>query len=217
MSGSRIGPSVLDADLDNELREAFWQLELPLLLIGLENLTVHAASKVAADRLGVDSATIVGRPVTELLAQPDEHTTLALELLRRGVVHFYRSDPAEDAARDASESCVTAQAVELDGHQFAMLQLTARTHAAETPLGRYLGREPSRMVIGTADTSLTVTSVSNDTCDVLDLPPEHIVGQRLLAAHVNDVPTLLTADANRGDASAALRLRLRNREGACRC
>jgi DNA-binding CsgD family transcriptional regulator len=167
----------------HELGGAFSAAELPLLLIDLHTLTVSAVNHAALGPLGAGAASIVGHPLLELVDPADRpRAAQALGALRDGVIDFYRAR-RRLGAPGASSGVATAwvRAVDFDDGRAALAEIAAGTGPTE-PLVTQLGRDPGVMVVGTTDTSWTVTAVSADVETLLGPEAPVAVGHSLLDA-----------------------------------
>lgn len=168
----------------DELGDAFTAAELPLVLIDLQSLEVTAVNRAALGPLGATAASIVGRPLLDVV-DPDDRprAAQALGALRDGVIDFYRARRRLRVA-GASAELATAwvRAVDFDDGRAALAEIVAGPEPSGEPLVTLLGHDPGVMVVGTTDASWTVTAVSSDVGTLLGEDPPVAVGRSLLDA-----------------------------------
>ncbi|MEA3077440.1 MAG: hypothetical protein QOF60_2348 [Actinomycetota bacterium] len=191
-------------------------VDLPILVLDLETLTVRAASAAALEVIGKTPAEVVGHTVPDLLGpKAAERCAGAIEALGLGVIDFYRSYGWVANGDCEGPITVWVRALQLDRECIALVELASGDEPQHSPLVRYLGREPLEMAIGTADASWTITSISTDIEALLGFPADEVVGRPLLGAvRQDDVPRLLDADARTHDARAvSLGIEMRHASG----
>ena len=193
------------------------ELELPIALVDLSNFHVLAMSRVVLTRLGMDADQVLGRSILDLL-RPDDRpkAAAALQALDDGIIDFYRSHrpwPAPPGKDGLGTQWV--RAVELGGVRRALLELGDGEEPQPTPMHRFLGREPRRMAVGLLGPDWTVSWVSSDIEAVVGVPPEEVVGRRLVdTVREPDVQALLeAAQRSGGDDSVALRIEVKDCSG----
>jgi DNA-binding CsgD family transcriptional regulator len=181
------------------------QVDLPILVVDLETLTVRAASTAALEIIGKPPAEVIGRSAPDLFGpKTAERCAGALEAVALGVVDFYRSYGW--VANGDSEGPITVwvRALQLDRESIALVELANGDEPQHSPLVRYLGREPLEMAIGTANASWTITSISSDIEALLGFSAHEATGRSLLGSvQQDDVPLLLEADVRTHDDHAA--------------
>jgi DNA-binding CsgD family transcriptional regulator len=202
-----------------ELRDAIATLDVPVLLINLEDLTVTAASEAGLQTIGRTAEEILGQPVRGVVIDPTDLSPVrALEAMRDGAIDFYRGIRKLSSSR-APDNPVTiwVRRLDFDGMPPAALAEAARgTEPQPSPIGAYLGAEPLTMAVGTIGDDWRITAITADIVDLLGLPAAEVVGQRFVCRiEQRDAQKLLEA---RGYAdsttSVAVRVRLRNGEGS---
>ena len=202
----------------DDVVEAVAALELPLALINLSDFTVEAISNAGLKYLERPAASVVGYPVFDLLPETDRaKATAELEAMRDGAIDFYGGHLMARAPSGAEvPSRQWVRAVRFSGKSFAFIEVAPGAEARTSPLGRYLGRVPLTMAIGIVDSSWTITSISSEVVDLLDIAPNDLVGRLLLGAvGERDVGRLLDAGLKAGEvASVALGVKLRNGSGS---
>ena len=207
---------LIDQPAETDLRDAVNQFELPIALVDLDDFTVHAISESAVAYIGVEPCDIVGKPIANLLSPDDRKNTVgALQALSDGIIDFYTAKRRVGAPGAQGLSNEWVRAVTFGDRKFAIIEAAPGAEPQDSPLTSYLGRAVSQMVVGTADSTLTVTSISCDAQNLLGVSPGRIIGQPLLGVNEHDVRTLLDADVGAlKETSVAVRLRLRNGEGS---
>jgi DNA-binding CsgD family transcriptional regulator/PAS domain-containing protein len=195
---------------------ALGHLELPILVVDLDDLTVSAVSPAALAVLGRSRPEVIGQPAASLFGPDDElGCRAALEAVRVGPMDFYRAHRRPDPADASGTFTIWVNAVELGGERVALVQLAKGDEPQHSPLVEYLGGEPLQMAIGTTDVSWVITSISNDVEGLLGISSDELLGRPLLGAvQQDDVPRLLEADLQRDGAhSVALRIWMRDSSG----
>ena len=205
-------------DLSDDVGTAIGELELPIVLVDLDDFTVRAASESAAKLVGLPASRLVGQSAVELPGAEDRaNVTAALEVLRSGGVDFYRAHRRWNNA-DSSEAARTSwvRAVEFGGKRFAFIEVADGSEPRPSPLAAYLGHEPVPMAIGTVAPSWIITAISGDITALLGLAPDEVCGRQLLGAVAqDDIRRLLDAGQRVDEArSVALRIQLRDAAGA---
>lgn len=168
---------------------AIGKLELPIVIIELDHFTVLALSSSFAAHVGLKPDEMIGKPILNLLADPDRaDATLALEALRGGVIDFYRAHPK---VRGADEQPVLGtawvHAVEWGAKRVAVVEARMGNGPTDQPLGDYLHHGSLDMVIGTMDEQWVISVVSNDIKAALGISAEDAIGRTLTdLVHGND-------------------------------
>ncbi|HEY5267120.1 MAG TPA: helix-turn-helix transcriptional regulator [Acidimicrobiales bacterium] len=162
-----------------DLWGAVHRFELPLALMSLSDSTIIAANDALLQRVGKSSAQVVGHPGPNLFTGTDrENAHLAVTAMQRGAVDFY-------TAQRVLTSSITPQllvsvwvrAIEFGDRRFALVEISARDDSLVNPLVEHFGFAPLEMAVGLIDPDGTVSSISCDITDMLDIPSEEILGQ----------------------------------------
>ncbi|HEY5104203.1 MAG TPA: PAS domain-containing protein [Acidimicrobiales bacterium] len=167
------------------IQEDLWGLvgkfELPLALMALSDSTIVAANDALLQRVGKSSAQVVGHPGPDLFTGTDrENAHLAVEAMQKGAVDFYTAERVLTSS-STSQNLVSVwvRAIEFQDRRFALVQICARNEPLINPLVEQFGFASLEMAVGLVDPDGTVSSVSCDTTQMLDIPSEEIIGQQL--------------------------------------
>lgn len=203
---------------DQELWDVVGKLELPMILIDLNDLTVSAVSKAALKRIGVPSSAVLGRSALQLLFHSEDRANAqrALEALRDGVIDFYQAHrlvgPIETPESLTAE---WVRGIDFGDRRLALVQAAAGREPRHSPLVEYLGYKPLKMAIGTMGSDCVVTAVSNDITDIFGFLPGDLIGRPLFdTAERSDVCSFLDTLDDGGDCSVSLHIRLKDAAGA---
>ncbi len=200
--------------------DAVGALELPLALINLSDFSVEAVSDAGLKYLGRPATSVVGHLVFDLLPESNRsRATAELEAMRDGAIDFYGGHLMGTAPNGAElPARQWVRAVRFGDKPFAFVEVAPGAEAKTSPLGKYLGHEPLTMAIGIVDSRWTITAISREVVDLLDIAPDDLVGRLLLGAvEEHDVGRLLDADLQaREISSVALGVRLRSGSGTWR-
>jgi DNA-binding CsgD family transcriptional regulator len=186
--------------------------ELPVALIGLDDLIVRAVSEAALKRLGASAGSVLGHSALDLLDhQSRASAQVALAAMGAGAVDFYRSF-GQLAAPEPSECLIWVRAVDFAGERVALAEVASGSGRPESALTRHLGREPLEMAVGSVGTDWVITCISSDIETILGFGPEEAVGRHLFACvHEIDVGRLLDASLQaQAELSVALSIRFRD-------
>lgn len=204
---------------DQELWEIVGKLELPMLLLDLDDLKVSAVSNAAIKLIGLPPSEILGRSGLELLFASGDRANAqrALEALRDGVIDFYQAHrlvgPSGTPPRLTAE---WVRGIDFGDRHLALVQgVDAGHEPRHSPLVEYLGYKPLRMAIGTTDPDCVITTVSNDITGILGVQPEDVIGRPLLgtAEQADACRVLETLDEEGSDCSVSLHIRLHDAAG----
>jgi DNA-binding CsgD family transcriptional regulator len=200
----------------DEPRGGVGTLELPLLLVVLDDLTVKAISRAALKGLGVPPAAIVGHPIVDLASDARRsHLQNVLEAVRAGGIDAYRAHGILGAGSRSQPFTAWVEAFRFEGGPVALVQIAHGIERQHSPLAEYLGRTPLAMAVGTVDPSWVITSMSADVETLVGMPADDVVGRRLVGwVDERDVRTLLDAGrmAHREN-STVVRVRVRDGSG----
>jgi DNA-binding CsgD family transcriptional regulator len=190
---------LLAADAEEDIAK----LELSLVVIDLEDLTVSDISWSALHRLNASPDMVVGGPAA-VAFNDGARTTPALEAMRDGAIDFYRGG-----------SSTWARAFTVGNRRVALVETRVGASHEPSPLTRFLGRDPGTMVFGTSTFDLVLRSISNEVEQLLGLTPAEFVGRSVLRAFDSaDAQMLLRArDLVERSNSVTLRLRARDASG----
>ena len=202
---------------DQELWDVVGKLELPMVLIDLNDLTVRAISRAALKRLGLPSSAVLGHSGLELLFERDDRANArrALQALRDGVIDFYQAHRlVGPTGTPESLTAEWVRGIDFGDRHLALVQAAAGREPRHSPLVEYLEYKPLKLAIGTTDSDCVITAVSNDITDILGVPPEDVIGQPLDTVERRDACSLLdTLDDDGGECSVSLHVRLKDAAG----
>ena len=95
----------------DDLEEAIGKLELPMVLIDLNDFTVCAVSRAALKRFGMAPGALVGQPLLGAILDADRQRAMsALQAMRDGAIDFYRATTRISARRNRRRSCPATSA-----------------------------------------------------------------------------------------------------------
>ena len=203
-------------DADDGVAGVVGQLELPLALVDLRDLTIKAVSKAAMQHIGGDASAIIDHSALDVLpVRARGHASGALKSLRAGDIEFYRTHRVLRAA--AGSEPIASQwvrAFKVGDHRYALIEMAVGADARVSPLSEYFGRE-LRMAIGLVDLGWTIKAISSDISSLLDVCADDLVGRLLLGTiqQTDVTPLLAAASRARETCSVALTVRLRDRHG----
>jgi PAS domain S-box-containing protein len=185
--------------------------ELAAAQIDLATMRVTAASRAAAAFLGGEPADLVGRPVTDFVA---DEPTGGLPLLAIG-----RLDGMEAPRRLRCVDGRTMPAyvwVHVLGQRRPARYAVVVLAGDAVPLPHQLAPDDGVKVIGTTDAEWRVDRISREVETLLGYRPADLSGAPVLSAvHPNDLPGLLSglAHVHSTGRDAMVRLRIRRRDG----
>jgi len=201
-----------------DLWGAVYRFEFPLALMSLSDSTIVAANDALLERVGKSSAQVVGHPGPNLFTGTDrDNVQIAVEALQGGAVDFYTAE-RQLASSTTPEHLVSVwvRAIEFGDRRFALVEISARNDSPINPLVEHFGFAPSEMAVGLVDPDGTVSSVSCDITEMLDIPNEEIVG-RPLAGTLEQQGLYDLIDLGRGERYAvSMPVRLKDGHGAMR-
>jgi DNA-binding CsgD family transcriptional regulator len=201
----------------DNLLDAFGLLELPLLLVGLDDQRVQEASELILKRLGLPSERVIDRPFIGLLRESDrDGAAAALAAMRDGVIDFYRAHRRfQIDGQTGLPYTAWARALTIDEQRFSLIEVDFGDESRASPIGRLVGEEPPTMALGAVDSSWVITSVSSEIESLIGRCAADVVGRHLLGTLAQaDVQRVL--DAGRlvtEEYSVARRIRMRNASG----
>jgi DNA-binding CsgD family transcriptional regulator len=200
------------------LHQDWGQLELPLLLVDLDDFLVRAVSEAAVRRIGVPLSALVGHPIVDQVRTEERASVVAaLEAMSAGVIDFYRSQHTIGSARPRQALATEwVRAIEFGDERLALVEAAGDSELRQSPLAEHLGREPMAMAVGTIDTDGRVMCVSNDVTALLGISPDKLVG-RLLSGLVGDSDVVMLHRAGRlahREPSLSVNVELRDASGA---
>jgi DNA-binding CsgD family transcriptional regulator len=200
------------------LRQDLGRLELPLLLVDLDDFIVRAVSEVAVRRIGVPLPALVGHPIVDQVRTQERASVVAaLEAMSAGVIDFYRSHHSIGSARSRGALATEwVRAIEFGDERLGLVEAAGDSELRQSPLAEHLGREPMAMAVGTIDTEGRVRCVSSDVTALLGISPDELVG-RLLSGLVGDSDVVMLHRAGRSvprDSSVTVNVELRDASGA---
>lgn len=188
------------------------RVALPLLLIDLNNFTIRAAS---SSMHSLNTRQLVGRPWSEVVAANDRGPVeTALEALKSGAIDVgrRRSGPAHHGDGNSPHASFVARRTDLDDRRFALVFLDSGRR--RDPVSDYLGSTTSTIGVGTIDSSWRITSLSEESTDLVGRGPHEIIGQLLVAPHQQHyVPRSGDIETENGDSSLALEVCLNDSFG----
>ena len=207
-----VGIVVRDADLLAAVR----QRDLSAALVSLDDLTVWGVTDAGVRLLGRPTASIIGRPIVDLVDAADRAGFLAaLEAVRSGAVDFYRVHRRLPwASANSQRVVVWVRAIELDGRRYAFVAVGDTFGNRSRALVR--GGNLPAMAVGTLDGNGIITSLSADATDSVGIVPGRLIGSHLLPdqGHRDQLRALLEADPGMGDGvSIAVPIRLSTLRG----
>lgn len=198
-------------------RDLIGTLELPLVLIDLNDLTVAAISWAALKYLGTAPSAVVGLSVENVVIDQDRADALrALTAMRDGAMDSYRTHRRLGTPAGPGRAVTGwVRSFRFGDRRIALAEEADESDSQLSPLAAYLGREPLTMVVGTTDARWVITSVSSEVSELLGITAAEATGRRFLCSfRQSDVRRLLTAGRRaNGHESVALRLRLRDASG----
>ena len=203
-------------DADDGVAGTVGQMELPLALVDLRDLTIKAVSKAAMHHIGGDAAAIIGHSALDVLpVRARGHASGALKSLRAGDIEFYRTHRILRAPA-GSEPLASqwVRAFKVGDHRYALIEMAVGADARLSPLSEYFGHE-LRMAIGLVDLDWTIKAISSDISSLLDVSADDLVDRLLLGTiQQGDVAPLLAAASRAHETcSVALTVHVRERHG----
>ncbi|MEY2463949.1 MAG: hypothetical protein QOH64_2087 [Acidimicrobiaceae bacterium] len=215
--GGRVAERAKHQPPDNgslaELTTAITEADLALALIDLSDLTFLSVSQTALNFYGLPAASVIGRPATDFVQLGERGAAReALQALSSGAINVYVAHRELHAPIDSAPLATEwLRAFELGGRRLALAQAAPASDDDLSPIAKHLGQEPTRLAIGTIDREFTITAISCDIKQMLDVSPQDFVGQRLLDAVARrDVSALLAAINRVADKTIGLTIHLRN-------
>lgn len=192
------------------------RLSFPMVVVDLQQMQVLALTPSAVALGEFPVADIAGRPVLDVIV-PEGRGLVeqAFGALANDSVDFFRARIPVVAQPEGRWLTDWAAAADLDGKRVALVQLAEGISPRESPLGRYLGREPVELSFGALDSNWVITCVSSGVEHLLGAAAEEVVGRPLLGVvEQRDVERVLKATvAASADVSVGLSLRVRTPEG----
>lgn len=187
---------------------------MPTVLFDLPHGTIHAASEPAERVLGLAGARLVGRRITDLMADP-EPAWRAWALLLDGDIDGYwrsvRQLRKGDGSTLPTEVWVSAGAPSPHRRLAVAVMLPATTPAAGHPVVEEPFPDEDLHVLGLVNAAWEIQQISCTVTDLLGHPAESVIGQSFLRlVHPSDVPELImtlgTAAGRPGISRTRLRL-----------
>ena len=212
------GEGINRAEVVEDLGDELGSVQLPLLLIDLDDLTLSAASRAALRLLGAAPAAVVGRPIVGTIVDERQADAVnALHAIRSGTIDFYRARLPLRGRTVPADRVVTVwvRRVRFGERDVALVELAKGGAQQRSPLAEYFGQEPLAMAVGTVDPDWVIRSMSADAVGLLGLCPEDAIGRQFLCSvDQDDVRRILQAGRDAGaERSVALRVRLRDGSG----
>ncbi len=158
-------------------------LDLPLLLVDLRDLTVVAATEAFTLEFDIAPNQIIGTKVVSLFASADQKRSReALGALADGTIDFYRTNRRlSRSVSEFTDVSIWVHAIDFGPRHFALSELSRSKDLQVSPLVNYLGYTPSKVAIGVIDSAGVITSLSSSVASVVGLAANELLGHSLLS------------------------------------
>ncbi len=180
----------------HDLWEVVKDLELSMVLVNSKTYRMEAATEAFLETVNRSPPEVVDQPAFDLFEKSEGASIeAALDALNEGKIEFYRTHRMlVRPHRTAHRVSIWVHVVEFGTQRYALCELSLDADSPDSPLVKFLGQTPPRLVFGMTDAKGIVTSVSNDVEAVLGVKASDLVGKPLLGeAQMQDASRLLDA------------------------
>jgi DNA-binding CsgD family transcriptional regulator len=176
----------MSTDLDvvaKDVWDVVGGLELPLLLVELNDFTVSDVTPSFSAQTGLPASSVLHHRVYELFSDQDQNSArLALQALANGLVDFYSAHRRLRLPNNGTVSVLAwVRSLEFGESRYALAQFSTSRTSRNSPLDEYLGYAPPTVAAGLVDAEGVIKAVSTNVVDVVGQPAESLIGRPLLA------------------------------------
>ncbi|MGC2169414.1 MAG: helix-turn-helix transcriptional regulator [Acidimicrobiales bacterium] len=175
----------MSSDLDvvaKDVWDVVGGLELPLLLIELDDFTVSEVTPSFSAQTGVPASSVLHHHVYELFSDHDQESArLALRALADGIIDFYSARRRLRLPNQGTLPVLAwARSLQFGESHYALAQFSTSGASRNSPLVEFLGYAPPTVAAGLIDADGCITAVSTNVVEVVGETAESLVGRPLL-------------------------------------